>query len=112
IGCIDFTGDMPILLGPDGPSLGGFVCPGVVCDAELWKLGQLCAGDRVRFVVLTRERAAELEREQAELLRAPSAPAPTLPEAGASARPGTESRAPATTQATLPDGAVLREFGA
>ena len=28
IGAIDFTGDMPILLGPDGPSLGGFVCPG------------------------------------------------------------------------------------
>ena len=30
IGAIDFTGDMPILLGPDGPSLGGFVCPAVV----------------------------------------------------------------------------------
>jgi urea carboxylase len=25
IGAIDFTGDMPIILGPDGPSLGGFV---------------------------------------------------------------------------------------
>ena len=30
IGAIDFTGDMPIILGPDGPSLGGFVCPAVV----------------------------------------------------------------------------------
>ena len=30
VGSIDFTGDMPILLGPDGPSLGGFVCPAVV----------------------------------------------------------------------------------
>ena len=29
IGAMDFTGDMPILLGPDGPSLGGFVCPAV-----------------------------------------------------------------------------------
>ena len=27
IGTIDFTGDMPVILGPDGPSLGGFVCP-------------------------------------------------------------------------------------
>ncbi len=26
-GSLDFTGDTPILLGPDGPSLGGFVCP-------------------------------------------------------------------------------------
>ena len=49
IGSIDFTGDMPILLGPDGPSLGGFVCPAVVATDELWKLGQLRPGDRVRF---------------------------------------------------------------
>ncbi len=49
IGAIDFTGDMPILLGPDGPSLGGFVCPGVVAAEDLWKLGQLRPGDRVRF---------------------------------------------------------------
>ncbi len=50
IGSIDFTGDMPILLGPDGPSLGGFVCPGVVLGSDLWKLGQLSPGDTVRFV--------------------------------------------------------------
>lgn len=49
IGAIDFTGDMPIILGPDGPSLGGFVCPFVVIAADLWKVGQLSAGDRVRF---------------------------------------------------------------
>ena len=30
IGAIDFTGDMPVILGPDGPSLGGFVCPAVI----------------------------------------------------------------------------------
>jgi urea carboxylase len=35
IGSVDFTGDMPILLGPDGPSLSGFVCPCVVIDAEI-----------------------------------------------------------------------------
>ncbi len=53
VGAVDFTGDMPILLGPDGPSLGGFVCPAVVVEAELWKLGQLKAGDTVRFRRLT-----------------------------------------------------------
>jgi urea carboxylase len=52
VGSIDFTGDMPILLGPDGPSLGGFVCPAVVASDELWKLGQLRPGDRVRFARL------------------------------------------------------------
>ena len=50
IGTVDFTGDMPIILGPDGPSLGGFVCPATIVEAELWKIGQLKAGDSVRFV--------------------------------------------------------------
>jgi len=37
-GSVDFTGDMPVILGPDGPSLGGFVCPATVIQADLWKL--------------------------------------------------------------------------
>ncbi|MEL6487447.1 MAG: 5-oxoprolinase/urea amidolyase family protein, partial [Pseudomonadota bacterium] len=50
IGAVDFTGDMPIILGPDGPSLGGFVCPFVVIAEDRWKIGQLAPGNRVRFV--------------------------------------------------------------
>ncbi|WP_454875916.1 urea carboxylase [Pseudomonas farris] len=50
IGAVDFTGDMPVILGPDGPSLGGFVCPVTVIEADLWQLGQLKAGDKVQFV--------------------------------------------------------------
>jgi urea carboxylase len=50
IGAVDFTGDMPVILGPDGPSLGGFVCPVTIIEADLWQMGQLKAGDRVRFV--------------------------------------------------------------
>ncbi len=50
IGSVDFTGDMPVILGPDGPSLGGFVCPVTIVDDELWKIGQLRPGDKVRFV--------------------------------------------------------------
>jgi urea carboxylase len=49
IGTVDFTGDMPVILGPDGPSLGGFVCPATIVNAELWKIGQLKPGDLVRF---------------------------------------------------------------
>jgi len=54
IGAVDFTGDMPILLGPDGPSLGGFVCPAVTAREDLWKLGQLKPGDKLRFVPVER----------------------------------------------------------
>ncbi|MDX3119104.1 5-oxoprolinase/urea amidolyase family protein, partial [Streptomyces scabiei] len=49
VGAVDYTGDMPVLLGPDGPSLGGFVCPATVLTSERWKLGQLRPGDTVRF---------------------------------------------------------------
>lgn len=49
-GAVDFTGDTPVILGPDGPSLGGFTCPAVVVAADRWKLGQLAPGDAVRLV--------------------------------------------------------------
>lgn len=64
IGAIDFTGDMPVILGPDGPSLGGFVCPATIVQAELWKMGQLKAGDKIRFKRLTQEDASALETAQ------------------------------------------------
>ena len=54
IGAIDFTGDMPIILGPDGPSLGGFVCPAVIAAEDQWKMGQFRPGDRIRFTPVTR----------------------------------------------------------
>ncbi|WP_019066129.1 5-oxoprolinase/urea amidolyase family protein [Streptomyces hokutonensis] len=50
VGAVDYTGDMPVLLGPDGPSLGGFVCPATVISQERWKLGQFRPGDTVRFL--------------------------------------------------------------
>ncbi|MFB5078093.1 urea carboxylase [Raoultella sp. C349492] len=67
IGAVDFTGDMPVILGPDGPSLGGFVCPVTVIEADLWQLGQLKAGDKVRFVAVdlaTARRLAQGRREE------------------------------------------------
>ena len=62
VGSVDFTGDVPILLGPDGPSLGGFVCPATVVTAERWKLGQLRPGDTVRFVPVAEADAALLRK--------------------------------------------------
>jgi urea carboxylase len=63
-GTVDFTGDMPVILGPDGPSLGGFVCPATVIQADLWKLGQLTAGAQVRFVPVSHADAVALEQAQ------------------------------------------------
>ncbi|HET8693860.1 MAG TPA: urea carboxylase [Aquabacterium sp.] len=83
IGAIDFTGDMPVILGPDGPSLGGFVCPAVVVQSELWKLGQLRPGDTVRFhrisVEAAQARHAQIEDALSSFLRLGEASAATLP---------------------------------
>ncbi len=82
IGAIDFTGDMPVILGPDGPSLGGFVCPATIVAAELWKLGQLRPGDKVRFVRLTPQDAAAREAIQnAEIEQLSAAPVVAVPDA-------------------------------
>jgi urea carboxylase len=84
IGTIDFTGDMPILLGPDGPSLGGFVCPATIVQAELWKLGQLKAGDLVQFRRITLAQAEAMEKEQDRFLQNLNAAPPVLPETSTS----------------------------
>jgi len=85
IGAIDFTGDMPVILGPDGPSLGGFVCPAVVVHAELWKIGQLRPGDTVRFHRLTLAQASAREAALEASLASLDAPLPNAPQDDAAA---------------------------
>lgn len=48
-GAVNFSGNTPIILMLDGPSLGGFVCPITVATAELWKVAQSAPGERIRF---------------------------------------------------------------
>ncbi|MCC2334204.1 urea carboxylase [Cellulomonas wangsupingiae] len=50
VGALNLSGDTPILLGPDGPSLGGFACPLAVVAGHRWRLGQIRPGDTVRLV--------------------------------------------------------------
>ncbi|MGI4858933.1 MAG: carboxyltransferase domain-containing protein, partial [Janthinobacterium lividum] len=64
IGSINFTGDMPVILTRDGPSLGGFVCAATIAKAELWKVGQVRPGDRIRFRQIDFAQALVLEHAQ------------------------------------------------
>ncbi|HET6178870.1 MAG TPA: urea carboxylase [Candidatus Sulfotelmatobacter sp.] len=80
VGTVDFTGDMPVILGPDGPSLGGFVCPATIVDAELWKMGQLKAGDLVRFRALSSHQAEHLRDEVEDRLKTLAGNFPHLPQ--------------------------------
>ena len=76
IGTIDFTGDMPVILGPDGPSLGGFVCPATIIEADLWKIGQADSGDTVRFHPVTESEARLLRERQDRMIATLVPPAP------------------------------------
>ena len=115
IGAIDFTGDMPIILGPDGPSLGGFVCPAVIAHAELWKVGQLKPGDKVKFVPITVEQAEALDAFVEDSLAGRMSAAPVTGETPALQAvrhriPPTESR-PEVVFRPASDRYLLVEFG-
>ena len=72
IGTVDFTGDMPVILGPDGPSLGGFVCPVTTIQADLWKLGQLKPSDKVKFIPVSAEKAEQIRLTLEKWIEAPT----------------------------------------
>jgi len=116
VGTIDFTGDMPVILGPDGPSLGGFVCPATIVEAELWKIGQLKAGDIVRFHALSFEQASELKCAVEACLQTLSGDLPALPVASTredpilSRRPDSNG-APAVVCRADGDKCLLVEYG-
>jgi antagonist of KipI len=58
-----------IILGIDGQTIGGYPKIAQVISADLDKLGQLRPGERVTFEYVSLERAEELYRQRAELLR-------------------------------------------
>jgi urea carboxylase len=62
------SGDTPVVVGPDGPSLGGFVVPAVVVRADRWVLAQARPGDRVRLVPVTPQEAERVNEERRHLL--------------------------------------------
>lgn len=122
MGAVNFTGDFPVILTHDGPSLGGFVCPVTIAKAELWKVGQVKPGDRIRFHPISADEAVALERAQAlsiTTLRSHHAPAFAVPSLAESAigsatllaaRPASAT-APAVAWRQAGDKYVLVEYG-
>lgn len=68
VGTINFTGNMPIILSVDGPSLGGFVSFATIVTGELWKIGQAKPGDSIRFKKITIEQALDIQRWQNKMI--------------------------------------------
>ena len=124
VGTVDFTGDMPVILGPDGPSLGGFVCPVTLAKAELWKLGQLRPNNRIRFHRWSPDEAVRTELQQERVTATLESTATRLPRKRASvdtgsaagdgpivaSLPARQSR-PAVTYRRAGDKYLLVEYG-
>jgi urea carboxylase len=113
IGAVNFTGDFPVILTHDGPSLGGFVCPVTIAKAELWKVGQVKPGDKIRFHPISADEAVALEKAQAHsvaTLRSSHAPVFEVPSLAASAIGSATLLAALPATATTP-AAVYRQAG-
>jgi len=63
IGTLNWTGDDPCIFPVDCPNFGGFVCSTTIIRAEWWKMGQIKAGDTLRYKRVTLEEALELRRQ-------------------------------------------------
>ncbi|OZI71209.1 urea carboxylase [Bordetella genomosp. 12] len=121
VGSINFTGDSPVILTRDGPSLGGFVCPVTIARAELWKVGQVKPGDRIRFKRIGYEDAVALQAAQDEAIAALTPVAEPAPQAPARRAPTVSPTVVAElpASATHPgvayrqagDGYLLLEYG-
>lgn len=73
MGAVNINGDLPVILGPDGPTAGGFVVAATVIHADFWKIGQFRpVGDTVRFLEVTIDEAIAADRKVDDSLSAAS----------------------------------------
>ncbi|KAJ7243804.1 allophanate hydrolase subunit 2-domain-containing protein [Mycena rebaudengoi] len=63
LGTININGDTPVILGNEGPDMGGYVCMCTVASADMWKLGQLSPGCTVEFRRVSWAEAVSLEAQ-------------------------------------------------
>ena len=63
VGALNWTGDDPCLFPVDAPDFGGFLSSITIPKAEFWRLGQLKAGNKLRFRRASYEEAIAKRRE-------------------------------------------------
>ncbi|HVU74211.1 MAG TPA: 5-oxoprolinase/urea amidolyase family protein [Mycobacteriales bacterium] len=69
VGAIMLSGGTPVVVGPDGPSLGGFLVPAVVIESDRWIFAQARPGDTVRLEPITPADADRINANRRALLR-------------------------------------------
>ena len=95
VGGMMLSGGTPVVVGPDGPSLGGFVVPAVVVRADRWMFAQARPGDTVRLLPVSPEQAEAANRERDRLVHEGRQAKPAESLAGVSYRPAALAVVPA-----------------
>ncbi|UZJ53995.1 hypothetical protein CBS101457_003315 [Exobasidium rhododendri] len=72
LGGLNWNGDTPVILGPDGPDLGGLLISSTLVSCE-YRAGQLTPGTKVKWVPISFAQARILSREQDDYLSSVSA---------------------------------------
>ena len=70
IGTVNWTGDDPCLFPIDAPDFGGFVSATTIVKADYWRLGQMKAGNKLRFNRVSYEDAITKRNEVEAFLTA------------------------------------------
>jgi urea carboxylase len=73
IGTVNWTGDDPCLFPIDAPDFGGFVSATTIIKADYWRLGQMKAGNKLRFNRISYDDAIAKRRTVEDFLGAVSA---------------------------------------
>jgi len=69
-GALNISGDTPILLPREGPTMGGYICALTVIYADQWMLGQIVPGrDTVKFIYCTPDEANKIRKEQEKVFQ-------------------------------------------
>ncbi|CAL5871789.1 uncharacterized protein PFLUO_LOCUS6042 [Penicillium psychrofluorescens] len=63
IGAINWTGDDPVIFPVDSPDFGGFISSHTIVKGDIWKVGQLQAGDTLKFRAVSLENAISSRRD-------------------------------------------------
>ena len=69
IGGLNWTGDEPVIFPVDCQDFGGFICSLTIIGGDMWKVGQLRAGETVRFHRVSLEAALDCRRNNKEFIQ-------------------------------------------
>lgn len=68
VGTVNWTGDDGVLFAVDSPDFGGFLSSVTIVKADWWRMGQLKAGNKLRFHRISYEDAIAKRKEVEEFL--------------------------------------------